>query len=178
MPYVIIGGLVIASTVLAGTAWIVLRRRQPYLTEDALLSDASNSTNHLLLLRRFKEADRAALKQVFAKSPNFVWIHNNGNPLSINDEAPLAEQVSYMVEFVFQMAESYGHIIESVDKDGNYQGSICLIPPVSPSLSTMPLLLKQLSQEWERHRRSSGTIQNAKLVLSPSSRRQNITTTL
>jgi hypothetical protein len=134
MPYVIIGGLVIASTFLAGTAWIVLQRRQPYLTEDALLSDASNSTNHLLVLRRSTEADRAALKQVFAKSPDFVWIHNNGNPLSENDEAPLAEQVSYMMEFVFQIAESYGHIIKSVDKDGNYQGSTCLIPAVSPSL--------------------------------------------
>jgi hypothetical protein len=72
MPYVIIGGLVIASTFLAGTAWIVLQRRQPYLTEDALLSDASNSTNHLLVLRRSTEADRAALKQIFVKSPDLV----------------------------------------------------------------------------------------------------------
>ena len=67
MPYVIIGGLVIASTVLAGTAWIVLRRRHPYLTEDASLSDASNSTNHLLVVRKFTEVDRAALKQVFGE---------------------------------------------------------------------------------------------------------------
>jgi len=34
------------------------------------------------------------------------------------------------MDFVVYMGENYGYMIKSVDKDGNYQGSMVLIPPV------------------------------------------------
>lgn len=130
--------VVLTTTVGFASCWFVFRRRWPYLCEDE--EELVLSTNHkngdaLKVVRKFGAADIAALKQSFANSPDFLWIYNTGIPLATaNDSEELAIQVSYLMDFVIYMAECYGHIIQSVDKEGNYQGSICLMPPVSHHL--------------------------------------------
>ena len=41
---------------------------------------------------------------------------------------------SYLLDWEVYYAENYGRIIKSADNDGNYPGSIFVIPPGSPSM--------------------------------------------
>jgi len=126
------GGTVLGISLLTVAVWNHLfRRRMPNLTQDDLLPDPMND---LQVVRKLREEDKASLKESFGTSPDFVWVLKDGDKLeeeNDDDADDLAIITSYMMDFVISIGENYGHIIKSVDKDGKYQGSIMLIPPVT-----------------------------------------------
>eukprot|EP00543_Licmophora_paradoxa_P006695 CAMPEP_0202443792 /NCGR_PEP_ID=MMETSP1360-20130828/2970_1 /ASSEMBLY_ACC=CAM_ASM_000848 /TAXON_ID=515479 /ORGANISM="Licmophora paradoxa, Strain CCMP2313" /LENGTH=264 /DNA_ID=CAMNT_0049059581 /DNA_START=145 /DNA_END=939 /DNA_ORIENTATION=+ len=126
---IIVGGIVLAGAAATGAVKNLLRRRIPDLAQDDLLPDP---TNDLKVIRNFTEQDKAGLKAAFGDSPDFIWILKDGAKLEKEDASDMESGTSYLMDFVFYLAENYGHIIKSVDKGGNFQGSIVLVPPVTP----------------------------------------------
>mmetsp|Transcript_36209 Transcript_36209/g.87649 ORF Transcript_36209/g.87649 Transcript_36209/m.87649 type:complete len:266 (+) Transcript_36209:36-833(+) len=129
---VIVGSIALAGTAVAASIWNTFRRRTPHLTQEDLLPDPLN--DDLQVVRRFTEEDSAGLKEAFGSSRDFVWILKDGDNLEGEDADDMASLTSYLMDFLIYIADRYGHIIKSVDKDGKYQGSLVLIPPVKPFL--------------------------------------------
>jgi ribosomal protein S18 acetylase RimI-like enzyme len=147
--FLALGGLITAAGAAAACWKNVFRRRDVDLTDADLMPEDPSITKNtkMTVVRKLTSVDRAALKQAFAESPEFVWIYSGKSNVQLLDPTALKkleEQNSYMMEFVILLAESYGHIIKCVDNEsGTYQGSICLIPPVSSSLY-MAYMLKTM----------------------------------
>ena len=120
--------IALAGTALAATVWNVLRRQIPDLTQNDLLPDP---TNDLQVVRKLTEKDKAGIKEAFRNSADFVWIVKDGEKLTEDDADDMAATTSYLVDFIIYLSENYGYLIKSVDKDGNFQGILGLIPPVS-----------------------------------------------
>lgn len=127
----IVGGVALAGTALIASLWNLFRRRIPDLTQEDLLPDP---TNDLKTVRKLTEEDKAGIREAFGKSPDFVWILKDGDKLAEDDADDMATTTSFLVDFIIHIGENYGHIIKSADKDGNFQGAIILIPPVSTFL--------------------------------------------
>ena len=134
LPLALGGGL---GVLVLGT-WNIFRRTTPHLSNEDLLHEdtAVAQDTKMQIVHKLSDEDRDELKKAFAKGEDFLWIYNLGQPLGDDsddcslDKEQYAQQVSYMMEFLIQIAESFGHIIKCTDKEGNYLGAICLMPPV------------------------------------------------
>ena len=118
--------------VVLGT-WNVFRRRIPHFSDEDLLHEdfVVAQDTKMQIVHKLSDRDRDKLKKAFALGDDFLWIYNLGQPLDDSlDKERYAQQVSYMMEFIIQIAESYGHVMTCTDKEGNYLGAMCLIPPV------------------------------------------------
>lgn len=133
-------GFGLAKIAFAGSIWNVFRRRIPDLTQDDLLLHNDPVVHHhadddLRVVRKLTEGDKLGLKAAFCTSPHFIWLLKGDDKLKGEEDfRKMASVTSYLMDFIIYLAENYGHIIKSVDEDGNYQGSIVLIPPVTPLL--------------------------------------------
>ncbi|KAL3938146.1 MAG: hypothetical protein SGBAC_006876 [Bacillariaceae sp.] len=135
---VVAGTLAATGVVAAASIWNIFRRRTPFLTNKDLLPDP---VGDLQVVRKLEPADREGLKEAISSSFDYLYTVKEEKSVSSEDteetEASLEDMeaaVHSFVEYVLHIAENYGHIIKSVDNGGNYQGSICVIPPISPHL--------------------------------------------
>lgn len=139
---VIVGSIAVTGAVAAASLWNIFRRRAPYLTNDDLLPDP---VGDLQVVRKLTPADRQGLKLAISASFDYLYVVKEEKSVNIADsdedtvetEPSLEDMdasVNSFVEYVLHIAENHGHIIKSADNGGNYQGSICVIPPVSQHL--------------------------------------------
>jgi len=136
---IVAGSIATAGVVAAASMWNIFRRRAPYLTNNDLLADP---VGDLQVVRNLTPADREGLKEAISSSFDYLYVVKEEKSVSSDDtadetEASLGDMdaaVESFVEYVLHIAENYGHIIKSVDNGGNYQGSVCVIPPISPHL--------------------------------------------
>lgn len=133
---IVAGSIAAAGVVTAASIWNVFRRRAPYLTNDDLLAD---TVGDLQVVRKLTPADREGLKEAINASFDCLYTVKEEKSVSSGDTEEeslhsrddMEASVASFVDYVLHITENYGHIIKAVDNGGNYQGSVCMIPPVS-----------------------------------------------
>lgn len=141
---IVAASITASGAVAALSLWNIFRRRAPLFTNKDLLPDP---VGDLQVVRKLEPADREGLKETISSSFDYLYSAKEDKSVSSQDteetedtadsEASLEDMeaaVDSFVEYVLHIAENYGHIIKSVDNDGNYQGSVCVIPPISRQL--------------------------------------------
>ena len=126
----IVSGIGFVLLCLATTIWNLVWRREPYLSPKDLLN-TNNDLKHINLkvVRKISAAARQGIKDAFWKSPDFLWMIKGSEAFTDDDIPALKDLMTYLIEYVMCMGETYGHIIKSMDDDGNFQGCMILIPP-------------------------------------------------